>query len=95
VVPLRYEKDKYLLGRGLEINGHVMRITKFDSIERDFGTKPGYNFKPDDMLWQKRYEKLVELKRKYGHCTVPKSYEQDKSLGNKRVAITRPKQTSI
>jgi hypothetical protein len=33
-----------------------------------------------DSKWKKRYEKLIELKRKNGHCLVPKNYEQDKSL---------------
>jgi hypothetical protein len=32
-------------------------------------------------LWNKQYERLVEFKQKTGHCLVPKSYEQDKSLG--------------
>jgi hypothetical protein len=34
-----------------------------------------------DKRWNMQYEKLVELKRKTGHCMVPQSYEQDKSLG--------------
>jgi hypothetical protein len=31
--------------------------------------------------WNKQYEKLVEFKRKTGHCNVPTKYEKDKSLG--------------
>jgi hypothetical protein len=34
-----------------------------------------------DKQWRQQYEKLVEFKRKNGHCMVPKVYEQDKSLG--------------
>jgi hypothetical protein len=31
--------------------------------------------------WKKQYEKLIEFKRKNGHCLVPCRYQQDKSLG--------------
>jgi hypothetical protein len=37
--------------------------------------------KSDDKLWHQLYEKLVEFKRKKGHCVVPSRFEQDKSLG--------------
>jgi hypothetical protein len=33
-----------------------------------------------DMLWNMKYEQLVEFKREKGYCTVPRRYEQDKSL---------------
>jgi hypothetical protein len=31
--------------------------------------------------WEKQFERLVEFKRKNGHCMVPASYKEDKSLG--------------
>jgi uncharacterized protein YbgA (DUF1722 family) len=31
--------------------------------------------------WQQQYEKLVEFKRKNGHCLVPAKYQEDVSLG--------------
>jgi hypothetical protein len=34
-----------------------------------------------DKLWNMQCKKLVEFKRKNGHCKVPSRYEQDKSLG--------------
>jgi ATP-dependent helicase/DNAse subunit B len=34
-----------------------------------------------DTQWNMQYEKLVEYKRKKGNCLVPRSYEQDKTLG--------------
>jgi uncharacterized protein YbgA (DUF1722 family) len=51
--------------------------------EIGFVWKPGNDhlFKPDDKLWHEQYQKLVEFKRKTGHCIVPSKYEQDKSLG--------------
>jgi hypothetical protein len=38
-------------------------------------------WKVDDKQWNKQYEKLVEFKRKNGHCLVPSKYEEDKVLG--------------
>jgi uncharacterized protein YbgA (DUF1722 family) len=34
-----------------------------------------------DKKWKRQYEKLVEFKRKNGHCILRRGYEQDKSLG--------------
>jgi hypothetical protein len=34
-----------------------------------------------DKKWNMQHKKLVEFKRNFGHCRVPKIYEQDKSLG--------------
>jgi hypothetical protein len=38
-------------------------------------------FKPYDELWHQQYEKLLEYKRKNGHCKVPQTNKDDKSLG--------------
>jgi hypothetical protein len=38
-------------------------------------------FKPDDKLWHQQYEKLLEYKRKKGHCRVPNKHKEDTSLG--------------
>jgi hypothetical protein len=35
----------------------------------------------EDKKWNKRYEQLVEFKRKHDHCRVPKRYREDMSLG--------------
>jgi hypothetical protein len=35
-----------------------------------------------DTKWNKQYEKLVEFKRKNGHCVVPNKYQEDAALGN-------------
>jgi glutaredoxin len=49
----------------------------------------------DDKLWKKQYEQLVEFKRNNGHCRVPMSYQDDKSLwrwvDNQRTAHTKKK----
>jgi hypothetical protein len=33
------------------------------------------------LLWNKKYQQLVEFKRNNGHCIVPTEYEEDASLG--------------
>jgi hypothetical protein len=38
--------------------------------------------KPNDKLWHQQHQKLVEFRQEHGHCRVPQSYEQDKSLGS-------------
>ena len=35
----------------------------------------------EDKKWHQHYERLVEFKRKKGHCIVPTEYKEDKSLG--------------
>ncbi len=35
----------------------------------------------DNKTWHQQYDKLVEWKRKNGHCIVPRGYKEDKSLG--------------
>jgi hypothetical protein len=39
-----------------------------------------HNLKPDDKLWHKQYEKLLEYKRINDHCKVPQRYKDDASL---------------
>jgi hypothetical protein len=35
----------------------------------------------NDKVWHQQHKKLVEFKRKSGHCRVPYEHEQDESLG--------------
>jgi hypothetical protein len=52
-----------------------------DEIGFAWKSEDNHSYKPDDKLWHQQYEKLLEYKRKKGHCMVPQSYEVDKSLG--------------
>jgi hypothetical protein len=63
-------------------NNNKLRVDRKRLLDEiGFVWKPGNDhlFKPDDKLWHEQYQKLVEFKRKSGHCRVP--YEQDRSLG--------------
>ena len=45
--------------------------------------------------WRTQYKKVIEFKRKNGHCIVPQRYQSDKSLGrwvdNQRRLFTQKK----
>jgi hypothetical protein len=48
------------------------RIQKLDSI--------GFVWNSNDAYWGKMYMRLVDYKKQHGHCTVPRSWEEDGSL---------------
>ncbi|MBF8981938.1 Helicase associated domain protein [Lutibacter sp. B2] len=37
---------------------------------------------PQEYIWKQRYEELKQYKKQYGHCNVPRSWEDNKLLGN-------------
>jgi hypothetical protein len=88
MVPKSYEQDKSL-GNWVDRQRSIHKSNKIqldrkrilDQIGFAWKADAAHQFKPDDKLWHQQYEKLVEFKRKKGHCRVPRSYEQDKSLG--------------
>jgi hypothetical protein len=86
MVPRNYKQDKSL---GIWVNKqrcfHTTNRIRLDrkGLLDDIGfvwTVSHHNY--DDKLWHQQYEKLVEYKRSNGNCMVPKSYEQDNSLGS-------------
>jgi hypothetical protein len=89
MVPKSYEQDKSLgwwVARQRSYHGNnKMRPDRkiiLDEIGFAWKADADHTFKPDDKLWQQQYEKLVEYKRKYGHCKVPQTKSKDeKSLG--------------
>jgi hypothetical protein len=54
------------------------RKERLDEIGFFWKDDGGHNYE----IWHKQYEKLIEFKRKNGHCMVPTCYKQDKSLWN-------------
>jgi hypothetical protein len=88
MVPRSYEQNKSLgnwvhTQRTFHNNNKLGIDRKIILDEIGFTWKPDgdHNFKQDDKLWHQQYENVVEFKRIYGHCMVPKTYEKDKSLG--------------
>jgi hypothetical protein len=86
MVSRSYEQDKSLgrwVGkqRTFQNNSRLRRDRKECLDEIRFAWKPDPpGVKPDDKLWHQKYEKLVEFKRKKGHCLVPRM--EDASLRN-------------
>jgi hypothetical protein len=88
VVPKSYEQDKSLgMWVARQRNGHNNdklrqdRKERLDEIGFAWKADDDHTFKPDDKLWHHKYEKLVEFKRKHGHCMVPQKKKGDVSLG--------------
>jgi hypothetical protein len=89
MVPRNYEQDKSL-GQWVQKQRSNHKNNKLRPDRKELLDEIGFawkdegapTFKPDDKLWHNQYEKLVELKRKRGHCVVPRrKNEEDKSLG--------------
>jgi hypothetical protein len=83
-VPQRYEQDKALgywvqTQRGLNTKNEMRQDRKKQLDELDFVWR--VEFAGSGKQWREQYEKLVEFRRKKGHCMVPARYEHDKALG--------------
>jgi hypothetical protein len=86
MVSQRYERDKSLgrwVGdqRKFHNNNKLRQDRKRILDEIGFVWKDDPGFKSDDNQWHQQCKKLLEYKRKSGHCMVPYRYEADKSLG--------------
>jgi hypothetical protein len=84
-VPRRHEQDK-ILGQWVttQRTNHINNKLRLD--RKRLLDEIGFTWTcesaqtTNDKLWHQQCEKLVEFKRKKGHCIVPR-YEQDRSLG--------------
>jgi hypothetical protein len=87
LVPHKYEQDRSLgWWVNKQRNNHKSNKIRLDRKELlnqiGFTWKPDNgDFKPDDKLWHEQYAKLLEYKRKKGHCRVPQRNKDDTSLG--------------
>ena len=99
-VPSSYEQDKAFGARVYtQQRGHTNNTIRLK--RKELLDKLGFAWEVEsiaarasreDKKWHQQYEKLVEFKRKNGHCIVPFNYEQDKSLG-KWVSMQRTNHT--
>jgi uncharacterized protein YbgA (DUF1722 family) len=89
MVPSKYKQEKSL-GSWVSTQRSNHRNDLFQQYRKDLLDEIGFawkgegvrNYKLCDKLWHQKYERLVEFKRKHGHCRVPSIYEQDKALGD-------------
>jgi uncharacterized protein YbgA (DUF1722 family) len=86
IVRQTYEQDK-TLGRWINDQRNCQRNHKMRPERKDLLDELEYVWRVDtavnqDKNWHQQYEKLVEFKRKNGHCIVPRKYEENNSLGN-------------
>ena len=81
LVPKKYPEDMSL---GVWVaKQRATRVTNKLRLDRkELLDKIGFAWKAqganNDKNWRQQYEKLVEFKRKNGHCMVPGKYKQDK-----------------
>ena len=83
IVPIKYKEDK-VFGRRISRQRTSHTNKKMHRDRKELLDDIGFVWKiPEDAdkRWHQQYEKLVEFKRKNGHCIVPFRYEQDKPLG--------------
>jgi hypothetical protein len=88
MVPNRYKQEKSL-GTWVSKQRSNHRNDLLLQDRKDLLDEIGFVWKadrpnmcmPDDKLWHRQYEKLVEFKQKNGHCMVPQRNKEDASLG--------------
>lgn len=89
-VPQKYEQNRKL---AIWVNTQRSQYKKMCAGEQTHMTiervktleDVGFEWSPDlylHDLWQKRYDELVEYKKMYGNCNVPKEYRDNKQLGS-------------
>jgi hypothetical protein len=55
-----------------------MTVERIDALE-----KVGFEWGLNNLSsWQTRYDELIAFKQQHGHCNVPRSYAQNKALGD-------------
>jgi hypothetical protein len=90
IVPHRYEQDKSL-GIWVRTQRNYHKQNKLRQDRKRILDEIGFAWNAEgarnlghseQKIWHQQYRKLVEFKRKNGHCMVPFKYKQDKSLGH-------------
>jgi uncharacterized protein YbgA (DUF1722 family) len=85
LVPLRHEQNKALgqwVGKQRKLHTkNEMPLDLKQTLDNVGFVWRVETAKNNEKNWHQQYEKLVQFKRKNGHCIVPRRYEQDNSLG--------------
>lgn len=70
--------QRYLHKRRCQGENNVLRQDRIDALK-----KIGFRFAPynNQVPWQQRYDELLEFKKTYGNCNVPREYAPNIQLG--------------
>jgi hypothetical protein len=79
IVPARYHQEDVALGSWVNTQRQHHRNNKLRIDRKKLLDEIGFVWNVEDHQWHLLYEKLVEFKRKNGHCLVPR--REDMSLG--------------
>jgi hypothetical protein len=81
LVPQKYKEDASL-ATWIDTQRIVHTNNKIKPDRKGLLDELGFVWRVDNSeFWNTQYEKLVEFKRKNGHCLVPSGYQEDASLG--------------
>jgi uncharacterized protein YbgA (DUF1722 family) len=82
IVPQTHHEDMSL-GMWVSQQRHLHSKNKLRADRKELLNEIGFVWRVDTTSapWNKQYEKLIEFKRKNGHCLVPSTYKEDMSLG--------------
>jgi hypothetical protein len=81
LVPSNYEEDKSLR-RWVDKQRTAHSNSKMQPDRKGLLNELEFVWNVEEHQWHLQYDKLVEFKRKNGHCLVPKRYQEDACLGN-------------
>ena len=85
-MPSLYERDK-ALGSWVSTQRNLHTKNKLRQDRKELLDELGFVWKVESRAarmskkWDDQHEKLVEFKRKNGHCIVPRPHEDDKAFG--------------
>jgi hypothetical protein len=81
-VPTRNYHEDMSLGAWVRSQRKLHSKNTIRLDRKDLLNKLGFVWRVDrSALWNTQYEKLVEFKRKHGHCLVPQRFQEDVALG--------------
>jgi hypothetical protein len=85
LVPSRYEEDIslgiWVVNQRQSHSKNKLRLDRKGLLDDIGFVWRVDNSAPPPCAWNKQYEKLVEFRRKNGHCLVPQRYQEDISFG--------------
>jgi hypothetical protein len=87
LVPTKYQEDMFfgawINNQRQNNNRNTLRLDRKGLLDEiGFAWRVDNSDPTNNPLWNKKYQNLVEFKRKNGHCLVPKRYQEDMPLGN-------------
>ena len=75
-------KENPQLGRWVAMQRYRRKVGELSAGQIETLDKEGFIWAPTDAVWSRMFDKLVQFKKKRGHCDVPSSWPADPHLSN-------------